>query len=121
MTISRIALLKSDTKSSTESDISILSALANDARKSPSLVAGELGLSSRTVKNRIEKLRKEKTLFTLPDLRFEDIPGFVAAYLSFSYVNNAVKGSVDRAILLSILIRIISGVDLPIPKMAFLL
>jgi hypothetical protein len=62
-------------------------------------VASELGLSSRTVKNRIEKLRKEKTLFTLPGLRFEDIPGFVAAYLSYSYVNNTAKGTVDRAMI----------------------
>jgi DNA-binding Lrp family transcriptional regulator len=99
LTISRMALPMSDTKSLTESDLSILSALANDARKSASLVAVELGFSSRTVKNRIEKLRKEKTLFALPDLRFEDIPGFVIAYLSYSYVNNTVKGTVDRAMI----------------------
>jgi DNA-binding Lrp family transcriptional regulator len=96
MIISRIALPKSETKRLTESDLSILSALANDVHKSPSLVARELGLSSRTVKNRIEKLRKEKTLFMLPDLRFEDIPGFLGAYLSFSYVNSTVKDVVDR-------------------------
>lgn len=99
LAISRMALPQSETKSLKKSDLSILSALSNDAHKPPSIVAAELRLSSRTVRNRIEKLRKEKTLFTLPDLRFEDIPGFLGAYLSYSYVNNNVKESVDRALL----------------------
>lgn len=90
---------KSDTTHLTESDLSILSLLSNDAHKSPSLVARESGLSSRTVKNRIEKLRRENTLFTLPDLRFEDIPGFLGAYLTYSYANSTVKSNVNRSLL----------------------
>lgn len=99
LTISTMGLPKSQTKSLRKSDLQIVSAFSDDARKSPTLVASELGLSPRTVKNRIEKLRREKTLFTLPDLRFEDIPGFLGAYLSYSYVNSHAKGTVDQNML----------------------
>ncbi|HKW05423.1 MAG TPA: AsnC family transcriptional regulator [Nitrososphaerales archaeon] len=99
VTISRMALPKSETNSLRKSDMSILSAMTNDARKSPSIVASELHLSPRTVKNRLEKLRKEKTILTMPDLRFEDIPGFLVVYLSYSYADNALKDRVDKAMI----------------------
>jgi len=99
LTLYHNALPQSDTTRLTETDLAIIQALAHDARKSSSLVAKELELSTRTVRSRTEKLRKEKTLFTIPNLSLGDIPGLIIAYLSYSYVNSDAKGSVDRAML----------------------
>jgi hypothetical protein len=52
------------------------------------------------VRDHIEKLRQEKTLFTLPNLSLGEIAGVITTYLSYSYTNKGVKGSVDRAMLL---------------------
>ncbi|HKW05863.1 MAG TPA: AsnC family transcriptional regulator, partial [Nitrososphaerales archaeon] len=99
VTLYRIALPRSETAHLTETDLAIVLALADDARKSPVLVAKQLGLSTRTVSNRIEKLRKEKTLFTLPNLSLDNLPGVITVYLSYSYTNKEMKGSVDRVLL----------------------
>jgi len=99
LTLYHFALPRSETTRLTENDLAIIQALAHDARKSSFVVAKELGISTRTVRNRIDKLRKEKTLFTIPNLSLADIPGLITAYLSYSYVNNEAKGPVDRAML----------------------
>lgn len=99
LTIYRIALPRSETKRLTETDVAILESLADDARKPAALVAKEIGSPARTVKSRVEKLRKEKTLFTLPNLSLGDIPGLITAYISYSYTDASVKTTVDRALL----------------------
>ncbi len=99
VTLYRMVLPMSDTTHLTETDLAIIRSLADDARKSSVLVAKELGFSTRTVRNRIEKLRKEKTLFTLPNLSLGEIAGLITAYISYSYSKSEVKGSVDRALL----------------------
>jgi DNA-binding Lrp family transcriptional regulator len=68
ITSSRMALPRSETVRLTETDMAIIQALSDDARKSSVLVARELGFSSRTVRNRVEKLRSENTLFALASL-----------------------------------------------------
>jgi DNA-binding Lrp family transcriptional regulator len=82
ITSSRMVTPVSKTERITETDVAIIRALSDDARKSPVLLAKELGLSTRTVRNRVEKLRRENTIFTLPNLNLGGIPGSIAVYLS---------------------------------------
>ena len=93
----RQALPMSQTKRLTETDMAIIHALTMDARKSYVTVAKELGLSSRTVKSRIDKLRSERTLFAVPELKMGDIPGLIPVVIYYSYTAGEVKDSVDRA------------------------
>jgi DNA-binding Lrp family transcriptional regulator len=93
----KTGLPKSETKRLTESDYAIVGSLAMDARKPYINVAKELGFSSRTVKNRIEKLRREMTLFAVPELNMGDIPGLIPAAVSYSYMSSGAKSSVDKA------------------------
>ena len=99
VTLFRQSFPLSETKRLTETDLSIVRALSMDARKSYVLLSKELGFSTRTVKNRIEKLRKEKTLFSIPELKMGDIPGIIPVTLHYSYASSEVKDSVDRSIL----------------------
>jgi DNA-binding Lrp family transcriptional regulator len=83
----------------TETDVTIVRALSNDARRSFVQVSKELGLSTRTVRNRVMKLRKENAVFTVPTLNMGGIPGLIPVYLSYSYSRNNEKRAVDRAVL----------------------
>ncbi len=98
ITQSRMPLPLSRTKLLTETDVKIIGALSKDARKSSALVAKELGLSTRTVRNRTDRLRQENTIFTFPSLNIYGIPGLIPVYLSYTYCNGA-KSSVARAML----------------------
>lgn len=99
ITASYMALPSSGTRHLTATDISLIGALSDDARKSSALVARELGLSTRTVRNRVKKLREENTVFAVPNLNVEGIPGFIPVYLSYTYVNEGAKASVNRSML----------------------
>jgi DNA-binding Lrp family transcriptional regulator len=98
ITQSRMPLPLSRTKLLTDTDVKIIGALSKDARKSSALVAKELGLSTRTVRNRIDRLRQENTIFTFPSLNIYGIAGLIPVYLSYTYCNGT-KSSVDRAML----------------------
>lgn len=98
ITQSRMPFPLSRTKLLTETDVKIIGALSKDARKSSALVAKELGLSTRTVRNRTDRLRKDNTIFTFPSLNIYGIAGLIPVYLSYTYCNGA-KSSVDRAML----------------------
>lgn len=95
----KMALPRSETERLTGTDVAIIRALSEDARKPYVLVARELGLSTRTVRNRVDRLRKENTIFTLPSLNVGRVHGLVPVLLSYVYSDNEAKGSVDRAIL----------------------
>ncbi len=99
ITQSRMPLPRSLTKNLTETDAAIIRALSRDARKSAVLGAKELGLSPKTVRKRVDRLRRENTIFPFPILSIESISGLIPLYLSYSYTNNDAKASVDRAIL----------------------
>ena len=99
ITQSRMALPRSGTSHLTETDLAIIRALSADARRSTVLVAKELGISTKTVKNRVERLRKENTIFPLPVLNFGSVPGFIPVQLSYTYSSRGAKGLVDRAVL----------------------
>lgn len=98
VTITRPGLPKSETQKLTEVDRGILQALSKDALKSSSSVARELGLSARTVRNRIERLRRERTIFMFPNLNMTNIVGFIPAVLSYTYSSADTKSSVDRGV-----------------------
>jgi DNA-binding Lrp family transcriptional regulator len=97
--VSRPALPASETKKLTETDVAIIQALSKDARKSTAIVARELGVSSKTVRNRLEKLRKEKTIFVFPNLNMTNIEGFIPAVLLYGYARPEAKSSVDSSFL----------------------
>ena len=95
----RLPMPQSLTKNLTEIDVAIIRALSKDARKSAILVAKELGLSSKTVRKRVERLRNENTILPLPILNIASIPGIIPVYLSYVYTKNDVKTAVDREII----------------------
>ncbi len=93
-----MGLPRSETKLLTKTDGAIIRALSRDARRSPALVAKELGFSVKTVRKRVDKLRLEHTIFPLPDLNFGSIPGLIPILLSYSYSKSEAKDSVDHEI-----------------------
>jgi DNA-binding Lrp family transcriptional regulator len=99
ITQSRMMLPSSETKRLTQTDVAIIRALSRDARKSTVLVAKELGLSTKTVRHQVDRLRRENTIFPFPILSIESIAGLIPIYLSYTYSNDGAKASVDRAIL----------------------
>jgi DNA-binding Lrp family transcriptional regulator len=99
MTQVRWALPQCRTGRMSETDVAIIRALSNDARKSFVQLSKELGLSGRTVRNRVRRLRMDNTVFALASLDAGSIPGLIPVYLSYSYAQEGVKGAVDRAML----------------------
>jgi DNA-binding Lrp family transcriptional regulator len=97
MTQIKWALPRSRTERLSETDAAIIRALSRDARRSSVQVAKELGLSPRTVGNRVVRLREENTVFAVPVLNTMSIPGLIPVFLSFTYSNNETKDEVDRA------------------------
>jgi DNA-binding Lrp family transcriptional regulator len=83
----------------TETDVAIIQALSNDARKSLVQVSKELGLTTRVVRNRVLRLRMDNTIFALPSLNMGGIPGLIPVFISYSYAQSEAKGAVDRAML----------------------
>lgn len=99
MTQVRWVLPQSRTKRLTATDVAIIRALSKDARMPLVQVARGLGLSTRTVRNHVEKLRRENTIHALPTLNMGGIPGLIPVHLSYSYSGSAAKGMVDSSIL----------------------
>lgn len=95
----RMPMPRSETKSLTETDAAIIRALSRDAHRSTTHVARELGLSAKTVRKRVDRLRKENTILPLPILNIASIPEIIPVYLSYVYSNGDVKTSVDREII----------------------
>ena len=92
----RMPLPMSETSHLAETDIAIVRALSLNARKSAVLIAKELGLTAKAVRRRVDKLRKENTIFPLPVLNIASIPGLIPIYLSYLYSSPETKTSVDR-------------------------
>jgi len=95
----RWALPQCRTERLSETDVAIIRSLSHDARKSFVKVSKELHLSTRAVRNRLSRLRRENTVFTLPVLNMGGIPGLIPAYLSYSYSQKEDKSKVDSAML----------------------
>ena len=99
MTQVRWVLPRCRTERMSETDVAIIRTLSNDARKSFVWLSKELGLSTRTVRNHVRRLRMDNTFFALASLDAGSIPGLIPAYLSYSYAQDGAKGAVDRAML----------------------
>jgi DNA-binding Lrp family transcriptional regulator len=99
MTQVRWVLPPSRTERLTETDVAIIRALSNDARVSLVQVAKELGLSTRTVRNHVEKLREENTIYAVPTLDMGSIPGLIPVHLSYSYSRSDSKSMVDSSMI----------------------
>lgn len=99
MTQFHLPLPQCRTERLTETDVAIIRALSHDARRSLAQVARQLGLSTTTVRNRLGRLRMENTVFAFPTFNIVGIPGFIPVYLSYFYVKQEAKSSVDRAML----------------------
>lgn len=96
LTVSKMGLPVCETEKLKEADEAIIHALSKDALKSTSVVARELRLSGKTVRDRLDKLRKEKTIFMFPNLNVTNIEGFIPVVLSYSYAR-----SVDKSLVVS--------------------
>ena len=99
MTVFRWTIPKSRTERLTPTDVAIIRALSYDARMSLSEVARELGFSTRTVRNHVEKLLSENLIHSFPSLNMSSIPGLIPVHLSYTYSSGGSKSAVDRAIL----------------------
>ncbi len=95
----RWTLPPSRTERLTATDVAIIRALSNDARKPLSQVAAGLGLSTRTVRNRLEKLREENTIHATPALDMGGIPGLLPVHLFYTYSGGEPKSKIDSRIL----------------------
>ncbi len=73
--------------------------MEKDALKSHVSVARELGFSSRTVKNRLEKLQRERALMISANMNVAAVDGMISAILFYSYTSGDMKNTVDQAIL----------------------
>lgn len=89
---------RSEAKRLTSTDWSIIQAIQNDASKSAETVAKELGLTSRTVRGRLEKLQRERTLMFTGNSNTSVVEGISAA-LFYTYIRSDAKSSVDEAML----------------------
>lgn len=97
MTQFRWVIPQSRTKQLTATDVAVIRTLANDARMPLSHVAGKVGVSTRTVRNRLEKLRGENTIHLIPTLDMGGVPGLIPVHLSYTYSRPESKGMVDGA------------------------
>jgi DNA-binding Lrp family transcriptional regulator len=97
--LSRMIMPSSRSKQLTETDLAIIRALSKNARKPTVSLAKELGLSTKTVRHHVDRLREENTIFPFPILNIESVPGLIPIYMSFAYSNQSAKASVDQSIL----------------------
>jgi DNA-binding Lrp family transcriptional regulator len=83
----------------TDTDWAIIRNLEKDALKPYMQVAKELGVTPRTVKNRLQRLERQNALVLHPTLDIASIDRMVCLVLFYSYTNLEVKSAVDQAIL----------------------
>lgn len=88
-----------ETKRLTETDWAIIRNMEKDALKSQVRVAQELGFTTRTVRNRLKKLEKEKALMIPPKMNIAATDGMISLILFYSYTSSEAKRSVDQAML----------------------
>lgn len=93
---SRMPMPHSLTENLSAIDVAIIRSLSKDARKPTNMIARELDISTKTVRKRVDRLRRENTILPLPILNIASIHGIIPIYLSYAYSENEVKTSVDR-------------------------
>ena len=88
-----------ESKRLTETDWAIIRNMEENALKSHVKVAQELGFTTRTVRNRLQKLEREKALMIPPRVNIAATDGMISVILFYSYTSNEVKRSVDQSML----------------------
>lgn len=83
----------------TNTDWSIIRALANDPRKSYSDVAAELGVSPRLAKRRLQMMIEERAFFIFPDIDIAKVEGLAVVSLAAFYSDPKLKQEDEEAIL----------------------
>jgi DNA-binding Lrp family transcriptional regulator len=83
----------------TDTDWAIVRNLEKDALKPYLQVAKELGVTPRTVKNRLQRLERQNALVIQPTLDLASIDRMVCLVLFYSYTSHEVKSEVDQAML----------------------
>ena len=83
----------------TDNDWAIIRNLEKDALKPYLQVAEELGVTPRTVKNRLQRLERQNALVLHPTLDIASVDRMVCLVLFYSYTNQEVKNAVDQAML----------------------
>jgi len=83
----------------TDTDWAIILSLEEDASKSYVQVAKELGVTARTVKNRLLRLETNRALIIGPTIAVAAIDGMIGLILYYSYTKSELKDVVDEAIL----------------------
>ena len=83
----------------TDSDWAIIRNLEKDALKPYTQVAKELGVTPRTVKNRLQRLERQNALVLHPTLDIASVDRMVCIVLFYSYTNHEMKNAVDQAML----------------------
>jgi DNA-binding Lrp family transcriptional regulator len=84
------------------SDWNIICAIERNPRKSVITISEETGLSTRTVKRRLEKMTNNNILFILPKLDVRKLEGVVVAAYLILYDSPKSKSEVDGKILLQL-------------------
>jgi len=79
-----------------ETDWNILRILQRDARKSFSEVATKLGVSTRTVKRRLDRMIDERAVFILPSMNPNALEGVTQADLLVVYRDSKSKAGLDQ-------------------------
>jgi DNA-binding Lrp family transcriptional regulator len=83
----------------TDTDWAIMRSMGKDALKSHVQIAKELGITARTVKNRLQRLEAGHAFVILAAVDLASIDGMIGLILLYSYANHGVKGAVDEAII----------------------
>jgi DNA-binding Lrp family transcriptional regulator len=80
-----------------DTDWAIVRNLEKDALKPYVQVAKELGVTPRTVKNRLQRLERQNALVLHPTLDIASVDRMVCLVLFYSYTNHEAKSAVDQA------------------------
>ena len=83
----------------TDTDWAIIRNLENDGLKSYVQVAKEIGLSPKTVKNRLVKLQLDHALMIVPAFDIANMEGMIGMFLFYSYTSHEMKSTVDQEVL----------------------
>jgi DNA-binding Lrp family transcriptional regulator len=78
-----------------KTDWAILKRLQSDAHKSYRSMGLELGVSTRTVKRRMQRLMQERAVFTLPSFNPNALEGLIQADLMVLYDGPKAKAKID--------------------------
>ncbi len=81
-----------------ETDLAIIGSLRRDPWKPYSAVAKELGLSTRTVKRRAEKLSEDGEIYMLPIIDYRALQGIIPVDLIVDYASRETRSTVNERI-----------------------